>query len=73
MGPAWELTNDEPSPFMLSPADIGDETNGAESQPNTSRADRQKKPKDSKATSASNCNCIYIVKSVLVLGPLNQT
>lgn len=41
MGPAWELTNDESSPSMLSPADIGDETNGAESQPNTSRADQQ--------------------------------
>ena len=55
MGPTWELTNDEPSPPMLPPADIGVETNGAESQPNTSQADqpRKKKPKDSKVTSVS--------------------
>jgi len=40
MGPTWEMTNDEPSPSLLSPADIGVETNGAESQPNTSQADQ---------------------------------
>lgn len=40
MGPTWEMTNDEPSPSLLSPADIGVETYGAESQPNTSQADQ---------------------------------
>ena len=40
MGPTWELTNDEPSPPILPPADIGVETNGAESQPDTSQGDQ---------------------------------
>ena len=40
MGPTWELTNDEPSPLILPPADIGVETNGVESQPDTSQADQ---------------------------------
>ena len=40
MGPTWELTNDEPSPAILTPADIGVETNGAKSQPDTSQGDQ---------------------------------
>ena len=40
MGPTWELTNDEPSPPILPPADIGVETKGAESQPDTSQGDQ---------------------------------
>lgn len=40
MGPTGELTNDEPSPPILKSADIGVETNGAESQPDTSQGDQ---------------------------------
>ena len=40
MGPTLELTDDEPSPPMLSPPDIGVEMNGAESLPDTSQADQ---------------------------------
>ena len=38
MGPAWELTNYEHSPPMLSSADTAVEMNGAKSQPDTSQA-----------------------------------
>ena len=40
MGPTWELTNDETSPPILPPADIGVEMNRAESQPDTSQGDQ---------------------------------
>ena len=68
MGPAWELTNDEPSLPMEMKLMVQNH-----SQHFTSWPTRQKKPKDSKATSASHWNCIDIVNLVLVLRPLNQT
>ena len=43
MGPTEELTNDEPSPPILKSADIGVETNGAESQPEVTNPSEEAK------------------------------